>query len=111
MILKGTECDERSCQACVAVVRKGKRGYAEACRALAHLTKGKYLDLEKPRSSSSQFLKRAYEEAMYAIEHPEIWDLGPSMDPRPFFYNSLKSLERMAAFIKPIKFLGLLCPC
>ena len=68
-------------KACMALVRKGKRGYAEACRVLADLINDKELDLEKPRISSSQCLKRASEEAMYAIEHPEIWEFGPSMVP------------------------------
>ena len=74
VILKDMECDERYCQACVALVRKSNRCYAEACRVLAHLIKDKDLDPVKPRSSSSQWLKRASEEAMDAIEHPEIWE-------------------------------------
>ena len=58
----------------MALVRKqGKRGYAEACKVLAHLIKDKDLDPEKPRSNSSQWLKRASDEGMDAIEHPEIW--------------------------------------
>ena len=40
------ECDERSCQACVALVRKGKRGYAETCKVLSHLIKDRDLDLK-----------------------------------------------------------------
>ena len=83
--LKDMECDERSRPAFVALVTKGKRGYAEACRVLAHLIKDKGLDPEKPRSSSSQWLKRASEEAMDAIEHPEILEFGPSVVPGPFF--------------------------
>ena len=44
VILNDMKCDERSCQACVALVRQGKRGYAEACKVLAHLIKGNDLD-------------------------------------------------------------------
>ena len=60
---------------------KGKGGYAEACKVLAHLIEDKDLDPEKPRSSSSQWLKTAYEEAMDAIEHPGTFlEFGPTMD-------------------------------
>ena len=68
----------------MALVRKGKRGYAEACKALAHLIKDKYWGPEQPRSNTSQWLKGASEEAMYAIEHPEMWACGPTMDPIRF---------------------------
>ena len=71
-------------------------------QVLAHLIKYTDLDHEKPRSNSSQWLKRASEEAMDAIGHPEVWEFGPSMDPG-LVYRILKSLERMAAFIKTIK--------
>ena len=67
VILNDTECDERSCQEFVALVSKGKRGYAEACRVLAHPIKDKYLDPGQPRICLSQWLKRASAEAMYAI--------------------------------------------
>ena len=112
VILNDMECEERSCQAFVALARKGKRGYAEACRVLAHLIKDKDLDPEKPRSSSSQWLKRASEEAMDALEHPEIFENWTFNGPRTFFvYRSLASLECMSAFIKTIKLLGDACPC
>ena len=67
------ECDERSCQACLALVKKGKRGYAEACKVLSHLLNDKDWDPEKPRSNTSQWLESAPEEAMDEIEHPEMW--------------------------------------
>jgi len=63
---------QRICGPC----QEKKRGDAEARRALAHLIKDKDCYPEKPRSSSSQWLKRASAEAMYAIEHPDIfWNL------------------------------------
>ena len=63
---------------------KGKRGHAESRRVLAHLIKDKDLDPEKPRSNSPQWLKIASAAAMYANERPDIWEFGPSMDPRTF---------------------------
>ena len=54
----------------LALNRKGKRGYAEARRVLAHLIKDTDLDPEKLMINSSQWLKRAYAEAVDAIEHP-----------------------------------------
>ena len=47
VILKDMECDDRYCQAFVSFVRKGKRGYAEACRVLAHIIKDKGLDFRE----------------------------------------------------------------
>ena len=81
------ECDERSCKACVALVKKGKKGYAEAYRVLAHLINDKNLDLEKPRINSSQWLKRASEEAMDAIEHPEILGAWTFNGSRAFYMS------------------------
>ena len=46
------------------------------------------MDPEKPTSNSSPCLKRASEEAMDAIEHPEIWEFGPSMDPGTFCFST-----------------------
>ena len=43
----------------MALVKKGKGGYAEACRVLARLIKDKDLDPDKPRSKSSKWLKKS----------------------------------------------------
>ena len=51
---------------------KAREAMQKQEKVLAHLVKDKDLDTEKPKSNSSQWLKRASEEATDAIEHPEI---------------------------------------
>jgi len=55
-------------------------GHAREAMVLAHLIKDTDLDLDQPRSNTSQWLHIASEEATDAIEHPEILEFGPSMD-------------------------------
>ena len=76
-------CDFRSLQTFVSLVRKGERGYYEACRILAHLLKDKDLDPSRPQQNHSKWLKSACDEALEALENPESWEGGPAGNPRP----------------------------
>ena len=77
-------CDFRSLETFVTLVRKGPRGYCEACRVLAHLLKDKDLDPSKPKPEASKWLKRACDEAIDAIDDPSAWEHGPQGHPTPY---------------------------
>ena len=89
VILKDMECDERSCQEfCGPLPTKARAAMHNHSRTWHASSMTKDFDPEKPRNNSSQWLARASDEAMDAIEHHEIWEFGPSIDPRPFAISS-----------------------
>ena len=82
VLLDGMECDERDCQACVALVRKGKRGFAEACKVLAHLINDIWCDERSCEACVALVRKgkRGYAEACKVLAHLIInKDFDPDM--------------------------------
>ena len=78
---------------------------------MAHLLNDKYWDPEKPRRNPSEWLKTTYDEAIYALEHPELWECGPARDQGLShkdmgFCMVLRSVGFMAGCIELIECLG-----
>ena len=72
--MEDLQIDKRAMRSFVALVRKGPRGFHEAARALAHCLK----DKKGPaHSSPSQWMQTTCQEALEALESPEMWEQGP----------------------------------
>ena len=68
------QIDKRAIRSFEVLVRKGPRGFHEAARALAHCLK----DKKGPgHSSPSQWMQTTCQEALEALESPEMWEQGP----------------------------------
>ena len=85
VLMEDLECDFRSVQTFVTLVRKGSLGYHEGCRVLAHLFKDKDFDPSRPLSSDpSKWLKRASDEAIDALDNKAVWEAGPEGASSPY---------------------------
>ena len=90
ILTKDLKLDKRALDPFVSLVRRGDRGYSEACRALAHGFKDKQrgphdtlrfnvdeYGRDKDPEAKSKWFKSAAEESLDALDDPDIWEKGP----------------------------------